>query len=143
MNSLHSWLTWLLFQEEENRHPFQPNFEAHQPCIPLSPYQGQGTFIIQTTQQPYTNSPYIIPNLTTKALTTCTPSQPTSFTEQNSSQIHLPTQTLQRRPTDDISSQNKSPKAPTGLMKCPPCTPSSIVSYTRQKQHLHATPTFS
>ena len=53
-NSLHSWFTWLLFQEGENRHPFQPNFEAHQPPIPLSPYQAQGTFIIQTPQRPYT-----------------------------------------------------------------------------------------
>ena len=31
--------------EGENRNPFQPNFEAHQPPIPLSAYQDQGTFI--------------------------------------------------------------------------------------------------
>ena len=53
-NSLHFWFTWLLFQEGENRHPFQPKFEAHQPPIPLSPHQAQGTFITQTTQRPYT-----------------------------------------------------------------------------------------
>ena len=73
-NSLHSWLTWLLFQEGENQHPFQPNFEAHQPPIPLSPYQAQGTFITQTTQRPYTKFTYIFPNPTTMALATCTPS---------------------------------------------------------------------
>ena len=52
--SLHSWLTWLLFQEGENQHPFPPISEAHQPPIPLSPYQAHGTFITQTTQRPYT-----------------------------------------------------------------------------------------
>ena len=68
------------------------------------------------------NSPYLIPDPTTKALATCTPSKPTSFTQQNSNPNHLPPHPFQRRPTDDISSQDKSPKAPTGLMKCSPCT---------------------
>ena len=33
-HALHSWFTWL-FQDGENRHNSQPNFEAHQPPIPL------------------------------------------------------------------------------------------------------------
>ena len=55
MNALRCWFPWLLFQEGENRHHFQPNFEAHQQPIPLSPFQGQGSFVTQATQRPYTN----------------------------------------------------------------------------------------
>ena len=54
ITTLHSWFTWLLFREGENRHQFQSNFEANQPPIPLSPFQGQGSFVAQTTQRPYT-----------------------------------------------------------------------------------------
>ena len=54
ITTLHSWFTWLLFREGENRHQFQSNFEANQPSIPLSPFQGQGSFVTQTTQRPYT-----------------------------------------------------------------------------------------
>ena len=68
------------------------------------------------------NSLYINSDPTTKDLDTCTPSQPTSFTEKNSIQIHLSTQPLQRRPTDDISGQGKSPETPTAIMKHIPCT---------------------
>ena len=50
MHDLHSWFTWSLFQEGENRHKFQPNCEAHQPPIPLSPLQAMGSFVTQTTQ---------------------------------------------------------------------------------------------
>ena len=53
-HALHSWVTWLLFQDGENRHKFQPNFEAHQPAIPLSTFQGMGSFVTQTTQMPHT-----------------------------------------------------------------------------------------
>ena len=118
MQSLRSQFTLVLFWEGENMDQFQHNFEAHQPPVPLSPYQDQGTFITQTTQ----NSPYIVPNPTTKELATCTPPQPTHFTEQNSSPNHHPPHLLQRRPTDDISSQDKSPKAPTVSLKCSPST---------------------
>ena len=85
--SLHSWFTWLLFQEGVNRHPFQPKFEAHQPPIHLSPHQDQGSFITQTTQRPYKTFTLHCPQSNIKALATCTSSQPTSFTEQNSSPI--------------------------------------------------------
>ena len=88
----------------------------------MSPFQGQGSFVTQTTQRPYTNSPYIVPNPTTKDLTACTPSQPTSFTKQSSSQIHHSPHPFLRRPTENVSSQDKSPKAPTYLMKHLPST---------------------
>ena len=68
------------------------------------------------------HSPYIVPSPTTKDLTAYTPSQSTSFTKQNSSKIHPSTHPLQSRPTDDVSSQGKSPKATTGLMQHLPCT---------------------
>ena len=70
-------------------HPFQPIFETHQAPVPLSSFQGQGTFITQTTQRPYTKFTLHCPQSNSKALDTCTPSQPTSLTEQNLSQIHL------------------------------------------------------
>ena len=107
-HALHSWFTWLLFQEGENRDKFQPNFEAHQPPIPLSTLQGLGLFVTQTNQRLHTNFTLHQPNPTTKDSNTCTPSQTTSFIVQNPSQIHLSMQPLLRRPTDNVSSQDKS-----------------------------------
>ena len=60
------------------------------------------------------NSPYIDPDPTTKDPNACTPFHPTSFTEHNSSQIDLSTQPLQRRPTNNVSSKDKSPEAQQG-----------------------------
>ena len=53
-HDLHSWFTSLLFQEGENRHKFQPSFEAHQPHIPWSTLQGLRSFASQTMQRPHT-----------------------------------------------------------------------------------------
>ena len=44
-----------------------------------------------------------------------------NFHKQNPSQIHHSMQPLQRTPTANVSRQDKFPKAPTGLMKHPPC----------------------
>ena len=41
MNTLHSWFTWLLFQEGENRRPFQPNFETHHPLSLCHPFKAR------------------------------------------------------------------------------------------------------
>ena len=40
-----------------NRHKFQPNFEAHQPPLPLSTFQGMGSFVTQTTLRPHKRHP--------------------------------------------------------------------------------------
>ena len=53
---------------------------------------------------------------------------------------------LQRRTTNNVSSQDVPLKAPTDLVKHQPCTKLYVFSEsscTRQKHHLHATHTFS
>ena len=40
-----------------DRHKFQPKFEAHQPPLPLSTFQGMGSFVTQTTLRPHKSHP--------------------------------------------------------------------------------------
>ena len=96
-------------------------FEAHQPPIPLSPLQGLGSLVTQTTQRHCTKFTLHHPRPNYQGPQCMHTIPANKFHEQNSSQIHPSTQPLQRRPTDNVSSQDKSPKAPTGLMKHIPC----------------------
>ena len=123
MSSNNSWFLGLLFQEQENRHPFQPNLRPINLLSLCHPIKTRDFLQPKPLKGLTPNSPYIIPNPTTKDLTACTLSHPISFTEQNSSQNYLPTHPAQRRPTDNISSQDESPTAPTGLMNPPPPLP--------------------
>ena len=119
-HALHSWFTWLLFQEGENRLKFQPNFEAHEPLIPLSTLQGLGPFVSQTNQSPHTNLPYIDPNPTTKDHVHTIPANKFHRAKlKPNSSIHTASQ---KRPTDDVSSQDESQEAPTGPMTHLPYT---------------------
>ena len=119
MESLHSVFTWLLFREGGNRHPFSAKFRGSSTSYPFVTLSRPGNL----SNPVYSKALHKIhPTSSIKVLVACTPSQPTSFTEQNSSPNHLPPYPLQRTPTDNISSQDESPKAPTGLIKCLSCT---------------------